>query len=70
MIDDEPSTFDEAWNHDDPKARGKWRDAIQKELFDMDKQQVWEIIKKEDIPENGRTIKCKCSFNIKLYVFF
>jgi hypothetical protein len=31
----------------------------------MDKQQVWEIIKKEDIPENIRTIKCKWIFKIK-----
>jgi hypothetical protein len=46
VIDEEPSSFDEAWNHQDPKARGKWRDGIEKELCDMDKQQVWEIIKK------------------------
>jgi hypothetical protein len=31
----------------------------------MDKQQVWEIIKKEDIPEDRRTIKCKWIFKIK-----
>jgi hypothetical protein len=24
MIDEEPSTFDKTWNHEDPKARGKW----------------------------------------------
>jgi hypothetical protein len=24
VIDEEPSSFDEAWNHDDPNARGKW----------------------------------------------
>jgi hypothetical protein len=30
VIDKEPSSFDEAWNHDDLKARGKWRDAIKK----------------------------------------
>jgi hypothetical protein len=30
MIDKEPSTFDEAWNHDDPKSRGKSQDAIKK----------------------------------------
>jgi hypothetical protein len=24
VIDEEPSSFDEAWDHDDPKARGKW----------------------------------------------
>jgi hypothetical protein len=37
VIDEEASTFDEAWNHDDTKARGKLRDAIKKELYDMDK---------------------------------
>jgi hypothetical protein len=24
VIDEEPSSFDGAWNHDYPKARGKW----------------------------------------------
>jgi hypothetical protein len=33
VIDEELSNFDEAWNHDDPKARGKWRDTIEKELM-------------------------------------
>jgi hypothetical protein len=65
IIDEEPSSFDEAWNHDDLKARGKWRDATKKELNDMDKQQALEIIKKEDIPEDRRTIKCKWIFKIK-----
>jgi hypothetical protein len=65
VIYEEPSSFDEAWNHDDPKAIEKWRDAIKKELCDMDKQQVWEIIEKEDITEDRRTIKCKWIFKIK-----
>jgi hypothetical protein len=65
VIDEEPSSFDEAWNNDDPRARGKWLDTIKKELCDMDKQQVWEIIKKEDIPESRRTIKCTWIFKIK-----
>jgi hypothetical protein len=65
VIDEEPSTLDELWHHKYRKARGKWRDVIKKELFDMDKQQVWEIIKKEDIPENRRTIKCRWMFKIK-----
>jgi hypothetical protein len=30
VIDEGPSNFDEAWNHVDPKARGKWRGAIKK----------------------------------------
>jgi hypothetical protein len=65
VIDVEPSSFDEGRNHDDPKARGKWRDAIEKKLIDMDKQQVWEIIKKEDIPEDRSNIKCKWIFKMK-----
>jgi hypothetical protein len=36
-----------------------------KELCEMDKQQVWEIIKKVDIPDNRRTIKCTWIFKIK-----
>jgi hypothetical protein len=31
----------------------------------MNKQLVWEIIKKDDIPENRRSIKCKWIFKIK-----
>jgi hypothetical protein len=30
MIDEETSSFDEAWNHDDPKVKGKWRDSIKR----------------------------------------
>jgi hypothetical protein len=70
LIDEEPSTYDGAWSHDDPKSREKWRDDIKKELCDMDKEQVWEIIKKEDIPEKRRTIKCKWLFKIKRNVIF
>jgi hypothetical protein len=40
IVIEEPSSFDEAWNHEDQKARGKWRDDIKKELCDMDKEQV------------------------------
>jgi small nuclear ribonucleoprotein (snRNP)-like protein len=31
----------------------------------MEKKQGWDIIKKEDITENRRTIKCKWIFKIK-----
>jgi hypothetical protein len=46
LIDEEPSSFDEAWNYESQKAGGKLQDAIKKELCDMDEQQVWWIIKK------------------------
>ncbi len=38
---DEPTSFDEAWNYPDPKERGKWREAIQKEYHQMLKNGVW-----------------------------
>jgi hypothetical protein len=61
----EPATFDEAWNHDDPRSREKWREAINKEFEEMKKKEVWEIMKKEDIPQDRNTIKCKWIFKIK-----
>jgi Reverse transcriptase (RNA-dependent DNA polymerase) len=60
-----PKNFDDAWNHHDLIMRKKWRKAINKELDEMDKKQVWEVIKNEEIPEKRRTIKCKWIFNIK-----
>jgi hypothetical protein len=53
----EPTTFDQAWNHANPKDRYNWRIAIKKEFNDMKSKKVWIIIKKEDIPEEKRTIK-------------
>jgi hypothetical protein len=40
VIDEEPTTFDEAWNYEIQKARRTWQDAIKKAIIDMDKQQV------------------------------
>jgi hypothetical protein len=42
---------------------------LEKELCVLDKQLVWEITKKVDIPENRRTIKCKWIFKIKQNTF-
>jgi hypothetical protein len=65
VFQEEPKNFDDAWNHHDLVMREKWREAINKELEEMDKKQVWEVIKKEEIPEKRRTIKCKWIFKIK-----
>ena len=65
VFNEEPTTFEQAWNHQDPKIREKWRDAINKEFDEMSKKEVWKVIKKEDIPKNRRTIKCKWIFKIK-----
>ena len=36
-----PITFDDAWNHKEKSERQAWRDAIQKEISNMTKQEVW-----------------------------
>jgi hypothetical protein len=65
VFQEEPKTFDEAWNHEDLVMREKWREAINKELEEMNKKQVCEVMKKEEIPKDRRTIKCKWIFKIK-----
>jgi hypothetical protein len=64
-VEREPTTFDEAWNHTDPRSQEKWREAINKEFQEMEKKEVWEFMKKEDIPHDRRTIKCKWTSKIK-----
>ena len=61
----EPTTFSQAWDHHNPMEREKWRNAIKKEFSDMESKKVWETIKKEDVPMERRTIKCKWIFKIK-----
>jgi hypothetical protein len=58
-VEKEPTTFEEAWNHDDPRSQEKRHEAINKEFEEMEKKQVWEVMKKEDIPQDRRTIKIK-----------
>ena len=63
--DQVPKYFVDAWENCDPQKRHKWRNAISKEFSSMENRKVWNIIKKEDIPQDRRTVKCKCVFNIK-----
>ena len=53
MTNDEPRTFQEAWDHSDMIKREKWRAAIQKEFNDMNRHGVWNIVKRKDVPPNG-----------------
>ena len=38
-----PEKFDEAWNHEEPFQRRKWREGIHKELTKMHGKRVWNI---------------------------
>ena len=62
---DEPKTFQEAWHHPDEFQRNKWREAIRKEFRDMIKRGVWRVMKRRDMPNGRKTIKCKWVFKVK-----
>jgi len=46
----EPTTFHEAYNHEDPEQRAKWHATIWKEFKDMNNHGVWCKVKQSVIP--------------------
>ena len=40
-VPEEPTSFNDAWNHPNITCREKWREAMCKEFADMNKKQVW-----------------------------
>jgi len=65
VTEEEPQSFEEAFNHPDKAQRDKWRAAIKKEFNDMNKRGVWRIIKRSKILGDCRCVKCKWIFKIK-----
>ena len=61
----EPKIFNQAWNHPNNKERKFWRQAITKDLSDMKKRGVWEIIDKNSIPKDQSLIGSKWVFKQK-----
>ncbi|KAL7572820.1 hypothetical protein ACA910_014674 [Epithemia clementina (nom. ined.)] len=61
----EPKTFREAWDHDDPEQRVKWREAIRKEIRLMIEKGVWRFVERKDIPKSRRLVGSKWVFKIK-----
>jgi hypothetical protein len=61
----EPTTYEEAINNEQKEDKIKWKSAIDKDLKEMEKRGVWEIIYEKDIPINRRCIKNKWIFEVK-----
>jgi hypothetical protein len=59
---DNPSNFEEAYNHPDPFQREMWRLAIKKEFEKMENHQVLEKIKRSDMncPEGMNSGRDEC----------
>ena len=62
---EEPKTFSEAWNHQEPIIRNLWREAIKKELYNMEYKKVWTEKQKNEIPTDRRLVGCKWELKVK-----
>ena len=60
-----PSSYEEAWNHKDPFQRKLWREAITKELTKMAEKKVWRKIKRSEMEKDRRCVKYKWVLEIK-----
>jgi hypothetical protein len=61
----EPKTFHQAWNHQDLTEKDGWRSAIQTELANMEKRNVWQIINQSIMPKERKVIGCRWVFKKK-----
>jgi hypothetical protein len=61
----EPKTFHQAWNHKDLTEKDGWRSAIQTELANMEKRNVWQIIDQSMMPKERKVIGCRWVFKKK-----
>jgi Reverse transcriptase (RNA-dependent DNA polymerase) len=57
-----PATFKQAWDHQDPWKRERWREANSKELKKMEDLKVWKVVKKTTVPQGRRCVKHKWVF--------
>jgi hypothetical protein len=48
----EPSSFEEAIKCENKDGQKAWKEAIEKELNEMTKREVWEIIDEKDVPND------------------
>jgi hypothetical protein len=62
---DLPGKFREAWDHPDPWQKEKWRTGIRAEFAKMNKNKVWQKIKRSQMPPGQRCVKHKWVFDIK-----
>ena len=61
----EPKNFNKAWFHSDPIQKDNLLEAILKEHRDTDSRQVWQKIKRSDIPKDRRLVKSRWVFKVK-----
>jgi hypothetical protein len=61
----EPTTYEEVINCEQKEDQIKWKSVIDKELKEMEKRSVWEIIDEKGISIDRQCIKNKWIFKVK-----
>jgi Reverse transcriptase (RNA-dependent DNA polymerase) len=61
----DPTSFNDAYFNPNPERRNSWRNAISKELKDMETCNVWSLVDRNDIPKDRKLISCKWVFKEK-----
>ena len=62
---DAPTTYDAAWDHDDPWQQSKWQEAILLEYKKMEAHKVWVKVKRATMQPGKRCVKHKWIMEIK-----
>ena len=61
----EPMKFKDAWDHPNESEKNLWREAIMKEITDMEQRGVWDVVDNSDVPRNRKPIGCRWVFELK-----
>ena len=61
-----PESFNYTWYNENLKLFLKWRESIKKEFQNMEKNHVWRVTSKKDIPTNRRLLGDKWGFKVKI----
>ena len=60
-----PTKFNNAWDHKNQEQCKLWRKAVRKELNNMSKRNVWNIVLMIGVPEGSKPICSKWGFKNK-----
>jgi hypothetical protein len=52
----DPTSFFEDYHHEDSEKRKGWREAIKREILNMEKCNVWSLIEKDEVREGRKPI--------------
>ena len=58
-------TFEKVWSHENDYLRSRWREAIKKEVENIEINKVWRITTKDQVPADWRLLGTTWVFKVK-----